>query len=709
MESYKQSVKNVDAALARLNATLASYKIEAAKATQARSPSPAKTTSQSQPRKTSNISPGLAAASTALPPVNHPLLSQQPPPARGSLWDQALRMRSDTGINQVTHAQIPSCIQLINEIHALWSGEHDKYQYCIPVYILLAQTFLQIGYPDLAAGELYKALLLTDAVRDTSDEIHEPAFSSLREVVSRQPLVERISLLKSELTTGLATGHVDGEDEADIDVEVGAWLGKHYLLLIYRYLPRSLALCGCYKSASQYLTQGRRLYPRDMELDSLNRELHKLVAKHIGFDNYEDLCSDPEYSSPLNWPDKGFARREVYPWSTFEPDRLKDINELNRMMSAVAPKLEVRAVELLALTGNKDLDGKPAVSVQLGVFAKEDIAPGQVILNEKSLLTANNKMQDALCEACSADLPDLANGDNETVSCPECDVVFCSQDCYDDAYKSYHIASCETDAETICKDVPPAEAADALYTLLLLRTICMAETQSCNPLELQEVKYIWGDFSPTPATYKQWRLPNPSTPAAHLADIAAAHAGLPRTLPFSYEYNIRLPFHMLEKLDVELIASPQYNVWTWNTLYAKFRGTASARLSGLGGRAIRGPEVSAVHPMWCLANHSCDPNVSWEWGGSIKFWARQEGVKSHRPTWSGEVLQGKGGIKEGMEVLNHYCDIDLPVNERREWARGALGGDCQCDRCVWEAGEMHRYRPGEKDIFGNELKHEGAQ
>lgn len=26
----------------------------------------------------------------------------------------------------------------------------------------------------------------------------------------------------------------------------------------------------------------------------------------------------------------------------------------------------------------------------------------------------------------------------------------------------------------------------------------------------------------------------------------------------------------------------------------------------------------------------------------------------------------RGGIKEGQEVLNHYCDIDLPVKERRE-------------------------------------------
>ena len=26
----------------------------------------------------------------------------------------------------------------------------------------------------------------------------------------------------------------------------------------------------------------------------------------------------------------------------------------------------------------------------------------------------------------------------------------------------------------------------------------------------------------------------------------------------------------------------------------------------------------------------------------------------------------KGSIRKGDEILNHYCDVELPVNERRE-------------------------------------------
>lgn len=337
-------------------------------------------------------------------------------------------------------------------------------------------------------------------------------------------------------------------------------------------------------------------------------------------------------------------------------------------MHHVAPKLEVLPIELPNLATNEGGKNNSVVT-QLGVFAKEDIPPGGNILSETTMLTANNKLQDALCDACSADLPDLKSSvANTVVSCTDCEVIFCSESCLEGALESYHQAVCDRDVEAIAKNVPPAEAADALYALLLLRALAMAETQQCHPLELKEVKYIWGDFH-------------------HITIESISGAkDAPRTLPFSFENNIRLPFHMLEKMDVDIFANPKYDVWVFNTLYAKFRGTASARLSGLGGRPARGPEVSAVHPMWCLANHSCDPNVSWDWGGSVTFKARDR-----RKSWRnvhGEIVKAKEpGIQKGEEILNHYCDIDLPVNERREWARGALGGDCRCERCVWEAGD----------------------
>lgn len=434
-------------------------------------------------------------------------------------------------------------------------------------------------------------------------------------------------------------------------------------------------MIGCHRSAYFYCSQARQVknLPNHATFQDLEGSIKQAVSEHFQLAPVE--LEGSEHSKPSEWPDSGFVRREKYPWNDCEPDRLEELSILNHLTSAVAPKLEVCAVDLPNLT-----DAADGVSKQLGVFAKEDIDPGEVVLSETSMLTANNKLQDALCDACSAELPSLdsLSEDNDSpVPCNDCEAVFCSQTCYDLAMGKYHTAVCDKDVEAIAKDVPPAQAADSLYSLLLLRTLAMAEARTQNPLDLDEVKYIWADFH-TAAPESAWQ---PSTLDQPVPTT------LPTTLPFSFDWNIRTPFHMLEKMDVNIFTAEYADVWVFNTLYAKFRGTASARLSGLGGRAIRGPEVSAVHPMWCLANHSCDPNVSWEWGGSVKFWARRE-----RVIWTGakgeEGSRSEPGLRKGDEILNHYCDVDLPVQERREWARGALGGDCQCERCKWEAGEV---------------------
>lgn len=305
---------------------------------------------------------------------------------------------------------------------------------------------------------------------------------------------------------------------------------------------------------------------------------------------------------------------------------------------------------------------------QLGLFAKQDIKPGQTILDEKSLLTASSVLHGEFCDACSIRLPDLASASGinavtsslQPVACDECDdAVFCSQECLALADASYHPALCGRDVEGIAKDVPAAEASDSLYSLLLLRALALAEAQNVHPLELKEVKFIWGDYS------KNQR----DQPAKEYAEYE-------RTLPFSFKHNVLVPLHMLEKMDINIFeTSSRYDFWVFNTLYAKFRGTASAR-QGPNGR----PEVGAVHPLWCLANHSCDPTVTWDWQGSIKFW-----VKEERVLWKGTGSRKDPGLRKDEEVLSHYCDVDLPVQERREWAMGALGGICLCERCCWEA------------------------
>ena len=513
------------------------------------------------------------------------------------------------------------------------------------LYLERAVVYSDLGYPDLAAGDAYRALLLTDEIANEGFEYHEKALGSLKSHVGAEiPEVLAYGKLPAEWLWSPASGNDTSEIQR---------LSILASIRSFQILSLSLLLCGCLRSAATFCERGLLVAPENQDLLYCKEHVRIMGQRKLRRDDFDiaDL------------PDNGLVRREVYPWNEIEPDRFDPdaLEAINKDLKSMAPKCAVQVATLPVLldkaSSTDEYDIIPTTK-QLGVFATEDIEAGETVLDEFSLMTANNRLKDALCDACSSSLPKLGS-EKEPVSCDECyDTVFCSQYCHDMAQERYPPAVCEKDVDAIAKDPDALESDSTLYLLLLARALALAAHQECQPLELREVKFIWGDFVPT-RTNDIDPSPNAGPPPEW-------------TLPFSFKYNIETPLHVLEKMDIDIFASlAQFDLWILNTLYAKFRGTASARKSLLDGR----PDVAAVHPYWCLANHDCDPNVTWEWGGRMVLWAKSERVERSR----------KGGIKKGEEILNHYCDIDLPVDQRREWAQGSLGGWCMCDRCRAEA------------------------
>lgn len=590
--------------------------------------------------------------------------------------------------------------------------------YDIILYLQRAFIYQELGYPDLAAGDAYRALLLTDEVLDESFEYHDVALEALRPYAS-DSLSDILSSHNEPMTTLIKLEQLvkklDLSEVVDEDLPLYR-LSKAASIRCYQILSLSLLLCGCLKSSLEFSSRGLAIAGEDEQLQQAQEYVRTLARRRM-------KLADGEEVDINDLPNQGLVRREIYPWNDHEPDRYSDetLDFLNSELSQVAPKCEAKVTELPTLledASNMDSYENIPTNKQLGLFAKEDIAPGEIVLDEVSMLTANNRLKESLCDACSSPLPPL-NAISPGVPCNMCDdTMFCSQACHDAAQEFYHPAICEKDIDTIAKDPSPAETPNALYLLLLARALAMSSTQEFHPLDLKEVKYIWGDFLPSSSNAVNV-LPTAGPPPVW-------------TLPFSFEHNISAPLHILEKMDIDIFATlEQHDLWVFNSLYAKFRGTASARVGVVDdqGRVGRGPEVAAVHPLWCLANHDCDPNVSWEWGGRMKLWAREwrigsdqdighvhdihatnnlteladalspndtSGIKtptngSKTPTMmsmNGTMTMNnrrRGGIKAGEEILNHYCDIDLPVRQRREWAAGSLGGWCMCARCRREA------------------------
>lgn len=604
-----------------------------------------------------------------------------------------------------------------HQTNILYSDPHNPHN-----HLARGLTHHALGFPDLAAADAYRALSLLESVVDPEGcEFH----------------ARRV---KSRTSDGGGDGHgVEVEDEGDGDdgeesepitkEEYDGMIGDVYALLV-----RGLVECGCLRDAFDFCVRGLELlFPstspdndngnsnKDGNVTVLEEQMRLIKKAYLArtkrnagesHDMNVDVNLDGVKVDASALPAQGFARRVLYPWNTHEPDRKapETMDLLNERLKDVASKCEVRAVALPALHNQQNNhDGRGGgnggkseeeVSIQLGLFAKETIPAGEIILRESSMLTATNRLHDDLCDACNAPLPSLPASSSSISDDPtgagerggpvpcegdDCeDTIFCSQKCHDDAQVTYHGAVCGLleGLESIGRDIPdPKDKADYLYLLLLGRAIAMAATQGVHPLDLPEVKYIWGDFHDYTPT---------SPPDTHTQE---------GKLPFSFHLSILQPTRLLEEMALDPYAVlSSYDTWILNTLYAKFRGTASGRLSTWDG----GPELCAVHPLWCLANHSCAPNVRWEWGGEITFCVR---AVDERGVWRGrhtgkerseavgdkqsEAAGGGGdgrfnGIRQDEEILNHYCDIGLDVKERREWARGALGGMCLCSRCLWE-------------------------
>ena len=563
-----------------------------------------------------------------------------------------------------------------------------------------AQTYRELGYADLAAADAYLALTLAE--------------------------------------TGLDADHSDLEPVALIDGDVVPWppeddrdAASDLKIRSVKLLAACLTELGCLQDAYDFGVQLDEASKDDPETETEREQLSNLIrqkyqAMHgkteaLGQDENLDL-------ETVKLPNSGFARRQVYPWNEHEPDRSSPgaLQELNNRLKDVAPNLEVRSTNLPVLHDSNlppyDHETSPAspnttttttapTSLQLGLFATRPLPPSTTILRERSTLTATRTLHASLCDNCCSSLPSLSSP-SPPVPCPHCggDAIFCSPACQLLAQSLYHPLLCGNDdgLDEIGRDPLSQTPAEDLYFLLVVRALAMAAHQGVHPLDLPQVQYLWGDFvvAPGGGDDPDSAPPPPPAPAA--------------TLPFTFQHNVVLPFRFLSTLALthpelspgSALYLHNYDAWVVATLLAKCRGVASARQSTWDGR----PEVAAVHPMWCLANHSCSPNVEWAWGqakregddggsreggeegqqdveedgrggdSEIVFKVRDK-VVWKRPV-SGQHGEGEDewhGVKAGEEILNHYCDVRLPVGERREWASGALGGHCMCERCVWES------------------------
>lgn len=556
------------------------------------------------------------------------------------------------------------------------------------LYLARARAYLAQAYPDLAAGDAYRAVLLTDYIRDYSDEgdllLDDSGVGNSgreeegedeedgEEEGRRTDAEEFYAATQAVLHLRRAAGQGDAEPLLE-------QLEQDSLLL----LVTALKEVGCDKQAGEYARLGVQRFP-----------------KARGF---REVLGAAEAADKGNG---GRARRLVYPWNSHEPDRFS-AEAVGHLNGLIVPRssdcVEVRVVNLPLLSEAAEVLGE---TKHLGVFAKRDIVAGENCMREESALTVvTDPAEGGLCEYCGCRwrkeavpsrpklvlrLPGdaVAEGGKErkaddgeddaapaeTFACDLCAEaeaegieavvpIWCSPHCRDMAMAKYHPALCsrpiapihraalrQSDAQVARSSQPGG----AVYALLMMKAFAMALTQGVHPLELEETKYLYG------------------VPPVEVLELR---------IGWGWEENVRGVVGILEALGIDVFSGKHpslstevsrpdwWDTWVVNTLIAKFRGTASGRLNAHGET-----EAAAAHTLYSLVNHDCEPNVRWECAGIMRFW--------------GVGGEGSGiAVKEGHELQSCYCDNSLPYKERREWMMGCLGGACMCSRCLREEKE----------------------
>ncbi|MCJ1303280.1 hypothetical protein MMC08_006088, partial [Hypocenomyce scalaris] len=347
--------------------------------------------------------------------------------------------------------------------------------YAPGLYLERARCYEHLGFPDLATGDAYRALLLTDEAQDESGEYHEQVLQVLSEGRAKHGVEDRMNDAcngNRHIANGHGPASGDSEKSEDAsDYEEGSIAiqerARSYALKSYHRIAHNLMQCGCPRPAFDFCQRGLLAFPKDHTLKDMREAILATNRQtQLQRDSYWD---EPSFDPKTDLPDQGSVRRELYPWNIYEPDRFSDtsLEVLNNELSKIAPKCEVLSVSLPLLTSDNDSSIPKATVRQLGLFAITDIAPGEEVLNEFSILTANNRHLHPLCDACSSELPPISSS-QDLHACPECDdTVFCSATCASLARSLYHPAVCGKDVDAIGKDTEPKDAANALYLLLL--------------------------------------------------------------------------------------------------------------------------------------------------------------------------------------------------------------------------------------------------
>lgn len=265
----------------------------------------------------------------------------------------------------------------------------------------------------------------------------------------------------------------------------------------------------------------------------------------------------------------------------------------------------------------------------LGMFAAQGFELGQTILLDCTATCACSNADEYACDNCYGDLFD------PPIQVPCCAVEYCSTECRDLAFNTYHKALCGKDFSWLQEPAKGlTHSASPLRTLLMLRflAMCVQAGPENHPLDHPLIARL-----------------QPLADRSHL-DV------------FTYTESIVTPMKILVQLGVDIFASQNFDTMVLHTIWTRLANNKAGCLDLTRGF------VDEISPYLSLFNHSCEPNVSWRRIGCTKIW-----------------FLAMRDIKEGEELFSSYLVVKgMSLEERTEALWPWFEGPCLCSKCERE-------------------------
>ena len=328
---------------------------------------------------------------------------------------------------------------------------------------------------------------------------------------------------------------------------------------------------------------------------------------------YRDAGTEP--SEIEHKVKKGMTYAVSYPWISKE-----DISRSGKTIKKA--KVNFETVSSNGYIGVSSDGNGPADSH--GVFAKQDIPEGALILRAKSIYTVVTKPYAGFCWACCASLGHT----RLTLTC--CKAMFCSTSCKEQALKNYHNVLCGKDFAWLSKACEDEhDTAKRMIPLIVMKVLASSLQTNAKPLKLPCVAAL---------------LPGYDKPVERC---------------FTLFENVVAPVKILQILGVDIFAESRFDSWVLQTLFLRILNNRCAASQD-------GPQRSAIYPMYCLFNHNCDPTAI------------------HDDRSGAMTIHARRNIPKGAEISLTYVKIELPEAVRREQVKAHIGKICECARCACE-------------------------